>query len=269
MTNVNKKIIEESIHSNGSHYIEDCYKAQVLAFAKGEYKYLNELIGKYDIKSVLDVGTGNGGFISGLAASFPAVFFEAVDADKHLINEAQEKNTLKNISFKNLMFDESFPLNRYDMILARFAAEHMPDVPYFINEAYRRLKKNSILVLTEYYIDDLFSENEDWRLFRQKEIEFYVKFGSHPRISTLLPKYMKDAGFDEVESFFRIISPSTAGADAFFGLIRTYAKLYCNLDNSVFNDEIKKRTIQYCDEAQNGNMPEDALLISHTIGSKD
>ncbi len=155
------------------------------------------------------------------------------------------------------------------MIHARFAVEHMPDVPFFINEASRRLKKDGILVITEYYIDELFSENEDWKLFRQKELEFYVKFGSHPRISTLLPKYMKDVGFEKVESFFRYISPSTTGAEAFYRLIRTYAALYNNLDKSVFTDEIKNRILKYCEEAQKDCKTEDALLISHTTGRRE
>jgi ubiquinone/menaquinone biosynthesis C-methylase UbiE len=262
MTNVNIKVIE------GSKFVEDCYVAQTKAFSRLEFADIQELILKNDIKSVLDVGTGEGNFIKGLASLFPAINFTAIDADPRLISIAGQKNKKQNILFKSLVFDQSFPAEEYDLILARFSVEHMPDVPGFISEAYRRLNNKGLLFITEYYIDDLHSNNEVWKLFKQKEFEFYSKFGSHPGISLELPKYFSDSHFSDIDSKYRYISPSIVGREAFYKLIITYANLYNNLECEVFTAGIKTRIIDYCNLAIKECHHEDGFLISHTIGRK-
>jgi SAM-dependent methyltransferase len=262
MINLNTKILDES------NFVEDCYVAQTKAFAPGEYLFLKELICKNDVKRVLDIGTGDGTFIHGLAKQMPLVFFDAVDADDKLISDANKTNQADNICFHHVLFDPDFPNDNYDLILSRFAVEHMPDVPGFISEAYKRLKNLGILLITEYYIDDLNSDSELWKLFRQKEFEFYLKFGSHPRISVALAKHFNTLGFAEIESVFRHISPSTIGREVFYNLIKTYAILYNNLDNEIFTDEIKTRIIEYSDLSVHDSDIEDGLFISHTTGRK-
>jgi SAM-dependent methyltransferase len=262
MSNVNSKILK------GSNFVEDCYTAQIRAFSKFEYGYIRDLIIKHNIQNVLDIGTGTGEYLKGLAVLLPGIKFTAIDADPRLIEIAGSGNREPNIAFRNQLFDQDFPGEEYDLILARFAVEHMPDVPGFVSEAYKRLKNNGFLLITEYYIDDLHSENDVWRLFRQTEFEFYRKFGSHPRISTALPGYFNEASFTGIESFFRHINPSTAGRIPFYDLIISYANLYHNLDGEIFTDEIKTRVIEYCTKAMNGAQEEDGLLVSYTLGQK-
>jgi len=129
MRNINVKILEDS------NFVEDCYAAQTKAFAPAEYIFLKDLIHRHRVKKVLDVGTGNGIFICGLAEHLPHVSFDAIDADGRLINKAKEKNRRKNISYTNALFDSGFMQKEYDLIHARFAVEHMPDVSGFISEA--------------------------------------------------------------------------------------------------------------------------------------
>jgi ubiquinone/menaquinone biosynthesis C-methylase UbiE len=262
MSNINSKILEES------NFVEECYTAQIRAFSGFEYGYIRDLIVRNGYTGVLDVGTGTGEYLKGLAALVPEVSFTAIDADATLIGVAGKKNAVPNITFCNQMFDQDFPADEYDLILARFAVEHMPDVPGFVAEAHKRLKPGGMLLITEYYIDDLHSENEVWRLFRQKEYEVYLKFGSHPRISTRLPAYMRDAGFGETDSLFRHISPSTVGREAFYNLIIAYANLYHNLEGEIFTEAIKNRIISYCGNAIGDLHAEDGLMVSYTFGRK-
>ena len=262
MRNINVKILEDS------NFVEDCYAAQTKAFAPAEYIFLKDLIHRHRVKKVLDVGTGNGIFICGLAEHLPHVSFDAIDADGRLINKAKEKNRRKNISYTNALFDSGFMQKEYDLIHARFAVEHMPDVSGFISEAYKRLNKGGFLLVTEYFISDNYNGNEIWKLFRQKEYEFYRKFGSHPRISADIPKLYKDSGFSEIDSIFRHISPSTVDRHAFYELVKTYAILYNNLDPETFTDDIKLKMIEYSDHAARDDSKEDGLLISHTTGRK-
>jgi SAM-dependent methyltransferase len=263
MDEVNKRVLEVST------FVEDCYIAQTKAFSPFEYAYIADLMRKNGLKRVLDIGTGNGTFLGGLAELTPDVKFEAVDADPLLIKHARKNIHTKNIVFENRLFDSSFPGNGYNLIMARFAVEHMPDVPHFISEAYKRISNNGILLITEYYIDSLHSRNDIWNLFREKEDEVYQKFGSHPRVSLELPKDMKDAGFKQVECIYRLISPSTVGSNDFYNLIISYANLYHNIEPSIFTDRIRETVITWCHNAM-ASPPdrEEGLLISHTFGRK-
>lgn len=262
MNNINVKILDDS------NFVEDCYAAQTKVFAPGEYIFIRDLIHRHRLKSLLDVGTGNGIFICGLAEQLPDVSFDATDADGRLIEKAIEKNSRTNITYINALFDAGFPQNEYDLIHARFAVEHMPDVSGFISEAYKRLNKGGFLLITEYFISENYNGNETWKMFRQKEYEFYRNFGSHPRISAAIPKLCKEAGFSEIDSIFRQISPSTVDRKAFYELVKTYAILYHNLDPVTFTDEVTLKIIEYSDHAAIDNKMEDGLLISHTTGRK-
>jgi len=252
-----------------SAMVEDCYRAQTRAFSPVEYPFIAGLAKKNHIRSALDIGTGEGTFLAGLAPVTPDVNYTAIDADSALIARAQEKYRIPNVTFRNARFDPSFPEDKYDLIMARFAVEHIPDVRQFISEAFRRLSPGGTLLITEYYIDDLHSRNEIWRRFRQKEIEFYHKFGSHPRISTELPRYMRDTGFTGISSGFRQISPSTAGAGAFYSLVISYANLYHSIEPGIWTEELRAEIIGYCEKALD-ELPawEDVLLISQTAGRK-
>lgn len=262
MRNINLKILDDS------NFVEDCYVAQTKVFAPGEYIFIKDLIHRYSLKKVLDVGTGNGIFLCRLAEHLPQVSFDAIDADGLLIEKAIDKNSRQNINYSKAFFDSGFRQKDYDLIHARFAVEHMPDVSGFISEAHKRLKKGGFLLVTEYFISDNYNGNEIWKLFRQKEFEFYRKFGSHPRISADIPKLYKESGFIDIDSIFRHISPSTVGRQEFYELVKTYAILYHNLDPGTFTDEIKMKIIEYSDHAATDDSKEDGLLISHTTGRK-
>jgi len=263
MDEVNKRILEVS------SFVEDCYVAQNKVFSKIEYAYINDIIRKNNINSILDVGTGEGSFIYPLALNNKDVRFLAIDIDESLISCARKKKKQNNLIFENATFDSSFRKNSFDLILARFAVEHMNDVQHFINEAFKRLYKRGLLLITEYYCDTLHSENEDWIYFREKEKELYLKFGSNPEISLYIPLYMKQSGLKDIESNFRHISPSTIGFNNFYNLIISYTNLYSFIEPDIWTRKVKNRIFNYCKKASKKRKKnEDILLISQTIGRK-
>ena len=263
MSNVNERIL------GIIDFVRGCYEAQTRAFSVFEYDYLGELILKNNIKSVLDVGTGEGNFISGLAGLTPSVMYKAVDADPELISSAREKHSAANLSFENMLFDHSFPSENFDLITARFAVEHMKNVPEFILDAFLKLRSGGILMITEYFIDTSYAGNSTWKLFRDKELEFYHNIKSHPRISLALPKYLKDQGFSGVESVLRHVSPATVGSREFYDVIRSYANLYSAVEPGLWTKELKQQILDYCDTAHTrASGREDVLFVSQTIGRK-
>jgi ubiquinone/menaquinone biosynthesis C-methylase UbiE len=263
MSNVNERIL------GIIDFVRDCYEAQTRAFSAFEFDYLRELILKNQITSVLDVGTGEGNFIAGLADLTPMVMYKGVDADPELISSARVKHGAANLSFEPMLFDHSFPYENFDLITARFAVEHMKNVPMFISDAFTKLKSGGILMITEYFIDTSYAGNSTWKLFRDKELEFYHNIGSHPRISLALPKFLKDRGFSGVESVLRHASPSTVGHDDFYNVIRSYANLYSAVEPVLWTDELKQQILDYCDKAHTETTGrEDVLFVSQTMGKR-
>ena len=80
MSKVNKVIFEIN------KQVEPCYKAQNNAFGPLNYLFLCNLITKHKVKNILDVGTGEGSFVSELAKRNKNVRFEAVDINPDLID---------------------------------------------------------------------------------------------------------------------------------------------------------------------------------------
>ena len=263
MNLLNKNILRQS------DFVQDIYVTQTKVFSSIEYPYLLELITKNNIKSILDVGTGEGNFISGLAINVPEIEIVAVDGDKKLIHVAKEKNQQKNITFINQVFDKNFKNDSYDMILARFAVEHMTNIEQFISEAVKRLNRSGILVITEYYCEFVEEDNEIWKLFRNKEIEMYYELGSKPRSPIIIPKEMKKNGLNDVDSVFIHLTPSTIGHDNFYKIIISYAIGYANMAPEIFTEEIQNKIIDYCIDVQPDNEnSEDRLFLTHSIGIK-
>jgi ubiquinone/menaquinone biosynthesis C-methylase UbiE len=262
MENINSRILRES------DFVGECYKAQTLAFSPLEYDLIASLVSNHGFIKMLDVGTGNGMFISGLANILPNLQIKAIDADPRLTESAAENYPQKNVTFVNALFDGNFPDEEYDLIHARFSVEHMPDVPCFIAEAYRRLKEGGLLLITEYFVAGDYSGNETWKLFRTKELELYQKFGSHPRISALLPGLYRDAGFINIDSMFRHVCPPTVGCSPFYELVRSYARLYNHLEPGIFDDQTRDQILSYAEQKIQEGKGDDSLLISHTIGVK-
>jgi ubiquinone/menaquinone biosynthesis C-methylase UbiE len=263
MEEINQRVLEVS------RFVEDCYNAQTRAFSPWEYHFIRDLLTKNDLKTVLDIGTGNGTFLHGLAKLTPGVVYEAIDADPSLILHAKRHHSLKNITYDARLFDHSYPARRFDLISARFSVEHMEDVSHFITETCRRLTRKGFLLVTEYYVDPMNSDNPLWRAFREREYEFYIRFGSHPRISLVLPELMKEAGYSQVESIYRHIAPSTVGVAPFYDLIVTYANLYHNIEPAIFDVEFRDKLVAYCRNAPSGGHGvEDGLFVSHTLAGK-
>ncbi|CAA6799805.1 MAG: Unknown protein [uncultured Aureispira sp.] len=263
MTQVNTHV------QDAANLVVDSYRAQIKVFGKFEYPYFESLVQKYTIRKVLDVGCGEGTFLKGLASIYQDITFEGIDVNGGLVSLAGDNNSLENLSFSQTHFGEGFSSSGYDMIMARLSVEHMNDIEFFLGEAYKHLVEGGVLFITENYVDSLHNPNHTWQLFRQKEMEVYLKAGAHPRSPLFLPKLIKRAGFVDVESSFRHISPSTVSKTDFYGLVVEYTSLFKVLEPTIWTEEVVREVTDYCASALEQDFPnEDILLISHTLGLK-
>jgi 2-polyprenyl-3-methyl-5-hydroxy-6-metoxy-1,4-benzoquinol methylase len=265
MNQVNKAIRDLQIQ------VEPTYKAQIAAFGPLDYPLLTNLIKTHNITRVLDVGTGEGSFLIGLANRTENIAFDAIDLNKNLISIAKFRNeeAKLNIDFQQANFGVNYSEANYDLIMARFAIEHikeMKDIDSFLITAYEKLNSSGWLVIIEYYIHDLDIDDPVWEEFRKSELATYNSVRAHTRISLRLPQSLKKANFRNISSTINHISPITIGAESFFNLVQEYTKLYSQINPDCWTKEMVEKIIKWCDKKQVKGDP--TLFTSHTIGQK-
>ena len=252
-----------------SEKVGDTYRMQTEAFSPVEYPLLLDLFEKNKFKTVLDIGTGEGNWISRFASNLRNVHFTAIDADNKLLEKARTTQARENIDFQNAMFNNEYSTKCYDCILARFSMEHVHDPDVFVKEAYKRLNSNGMFVVTEWFIDIYHNSNSIWAKWREKENEIYLNNGGHPRLALAIPSMFKKHGFTEIKSSYHCISPTTVNHESFYNLTIVYAILYNKWFPNIFTDEFTKQLIDYCNESlEKETYTDDYYLVTQTMGLK-
>lgn len=267
MKHVNKAITDLN------DIVNPCYEAQNPAFGPINIPFLVQLICQQRAKKILDVGTGEGSFLLHLAKQVPQTKFEAAETNEQLIKLAMQKKLKAKkcqINFVCCEFSESYPQNDFDMIMARFAVEHMTDIPAFLSTVRNKLKKGGCLAIIEYFISTAGIDDPVWLEFRKKELVLYKTIQSHAQISLQLPHLMREAGFKNITSSFEHVSPETVDKKAFFRLVSVYAETYAQIDSRIWPGVFVKKIKKWCDFGMraDSDMPDPVMFVTHTVGYK-
>lgn len=265
MSQVNRAITNKDIQ------VSSVYKAQSDAFGLLDYPFLLDMIDRNGTKKVLDVGTGEGSFILELAQRAANVRFDAIDLNKDLVEIGKVNNEILglDINFQHATFGENFTGSNYDLIIARFAVEHiveLSDIDSFIFTTYEKLKENGWLVIIEYYVHELDINDPTWSKFRTNELATYKSIKAHPRIALELPERLRKAGYDNIRSSINHISPSTIGAEFFFRLVQEYTKIYAQIAPGFWTNELIEEILSWCNKRHPKGEP--LLFTSYTTGQK-
>lgn len=266
MSQVNKAITDSKIE------VASVYKAQSEAFGLFDFPFLIDMINKNNTSSVLDIGTGEGSFLIGLAQRVKNVQFDAIDLNENLveIGKSNNKHMGLNINFMHANFGENFSQSNYDLIMARFAVEHikeLKDIDFFVATAYEKLRANGWFVIIEYYVHILDIDDATWKKFRKSEMSTYESIKAHPRIALKLPESLLKAKFQNVKSTINHISPSTIGTENFYNLVKEYTKLYSQLAPEFWTIHLTNEILAWCNEKHFKGEP--SLFTTYTIGQKN
>lgn len=247
------------------------YSAQNQVFGQMDYPFLTEIIERHGVKRILDVGTGDGSFLLGLAQRLPSLEYDGIDLNESLIVRANENNRNLGLSvnFRHANFKQGFTNERYDLLIARFAVEHivnLEDIQSFMNESYEVLNIGSHILIIEYYVHALDIIDATWAKFRQTELVTYNEVKAHPRIALKLPKMLANSGFSRIRSSINHVSPGIVGKKEFFNLIMEYAKIYSLVDPVRWNEELLREIFAWCNSEEPDEEP--VLFSSYTIGRK-
>lgn len=251
--------------------VEPIYKAQNAAFGPTDYPFLLEILRRTRARRVLDIGTGEGSFVIGLAQQMPDVSYDAIDLNGKLINIAAARAAALAlpIQFRHDCFDHSYADSGYDLVIARFAVEHireLEDIDALISATLRTLRPGGWLAVIEYYVHDLDISDPIWMQFRRRELRTYLAASVHPRIGLRLPESLVVAGYQNIRSTLNYISPSTIGPDEFYDLVRAYTKLYSGVAPRCWPSTVLREVMDWC--ALRNPQGEPHLLTSHTVGQR-
>ena len=109
--------------------------------------FINAILRKYKISTVLDIGCGTGENVSmPLSKLFPAIQFFAVDSDRNSIEYAKSINPNANLKF---MIDSELNANeKFDLIIASEVLEHVVRPIEFLDLLREKLSTNGRMILT-------------------------------------------------------------------------------------------------------------------------
>jgi 2-polyprenyl-3-methyl-5-hydroxy-6-metoxy-1,4-benzoquinol methylase len=114
---------------------------------KKRIKFISECLRKFNPLSVLDIGCGNGVFLTiPLAEQFENITFCGIDSDEPTIALAKKHNQLKNLAYYTN--DEFLSHNKYDIIIASEVIEHVEEPHQFLLWIKTHLSEHGHIIIT-------------------------------------------------------------------------------------------------------------------------
>ena len=106
------------------------------------------------VKTLLDVGTGSGNFITVLKENFNDTKFTGIDPDTASLEEAAKVHP--DVEFKNMTGEQlDFPDAGFDAASISMAMHHLPDVQQTFSEMKRTVKPGGWIIVNELFSDNL------------------------------------------------------------------------------------------------------------------
>ena len=141
-------LVDTSI-SNAAENWHSLLQLQTKMFLPFEIGFMLNCKEWVDAQSVLDVGCGDGSFISQVSNYFPEKAYTGIDISPELISFAIADNTSPNIRFEQADFQQSESDQRYDAVLMRLIVQHLSDFRAVLAQASKLLKPGGSLFIIE------------------------------------------------------------------------------------------------------------------------
>jgi len=153
--------------------------------------------------SIWERGTGNGEFLSRLAAHHPEINFFGVDDKPHMIKQAG-KRQISNVSWS--MGDanqlDSIPMiKKADGILMRYFILHLPNMKKVLADMAKLAKKGATLWIFDLDLDHFFCNppHPSFDMIKSLLERFCERYSMDTRAGSLLPPLLEEAGFTLME----------------------------------------------------------------------
>jgi SAM-dependent methyltransferase len=163
----------------------------------------------HSAKTVLDIGTGNGYYLSKLAAHFPDRVYHGVDSSAELIAIAEKEAGSRNVSFANRsVFDITEP---YDFILMRLVLQHLNDIPAALDHIGALVTPGKAAGIID-ACDPLrffYPDFPEFTAFFAAYTEHERKAGRDRRVSSCVQQAVASSGIWRLGGTLQLLIPST------------------------------------------------------------
>lgn len=268
-----ESLLLKYLHLSKSEIADQGYRVQNDAYGVLDRPFLNTILTNHpEIKTVLDIGTGEGSFILPIAMKNPGVSFTCIDINEELIKRASisaKSKSVDNIDFRVATFDEEYTSDPYDLIFTRFALEHSPTPRDFVNNAFKRLKPGGIFAI----VDESWLDEEDadpmWKNFKKYMRRSYETFRCNPHVIRDVTGWLEQAGFSDIQLSNAIYSPSSVGSESFKALILSIPVLINKfLDVEVWPKDFLEDLELWIDEVNKTASTNPTITFGHVTAKK-
>ncbi|MGH1418947.1 MAG: class I SAM-dependent methyltransferase [Hyphomicrobiaceae bacterium] len=101
------------------------------------------------VRSIIDIGCGNGDYARQLEAEFPDKSITAVDRSPALVSLAQQRHQNTKIKFEIADIINTAPKGKFDAVILRFVVQHLDDVQNFFSRLQELCHKNTQVIIIE------------------------------------------------------------------------------------------------------------------------
>jgi SAM-dependent methyltransferase len=220
-------------------------EAQTRSSGQLELPIVEGLLTSPRIRSVLDVGTGEGSFLRELARRLPQTRFLGIDHNERSLAKAARRirrPPLQNVRLEAAFFDAGYDARKHDAILTRYTLQHCSRPRAFLAAALARLKRKGRFVAIESVEDYTDSHGGDavWSRYRQALSAIHTRIGSNGNIGKALGSLFTEAGLERVHVRLVLCSPSTVG----YARFRTVVLSTAALGHRLFPDLLDRRLLR-------------------------
>ncbi len=240
-----------NIWTDLAELVEDQLNLQVKMQFKCHHQFMtNSGLGK--CRRVMDIGTGNGAFLTALALKHPDISFIGVDDKKHMVDNAS-KAGVKNV--KCLIGDVHDPktisdIGKVDGVLMRYVLLHLNDTPNVICKLFKALKKNARLWIIdldlEHYVCN--PPNEAFELIKGLVRKFCDAHGKDSNIGSRLTGMLKSAGFKSIKRELEPLNTKTVEISLLQKFIWQEVLVYQAALQNILTDEEFDKIKTFIDE---------------------
>ena len=154
-------------------------------------------------RRVLDLGTGNGHFLSKVAGSHSSIRFYGIDDKPHMIEAAKERDA-KNVEWRIADvndFGKLPDLRGIDGILMRYFILHLPNIREVLARIAGSVRKGTVLWIFDVDLNEFVCDppHRAFDLIKDLARRFCDRFSNESEAASQLPDILAGAGFAFVE----------------------------------------------------------------------
>lgn len=250
---------------------EQILEAQTETYGVIELEYLSSLIEHFRTKSVLDIGTGEGSFLLGLANRFPEIRFVGIDHNDAFLRHAEKRRVAQNatnVKFEKIFFDSTYLPDAFGMILARFVLQHSSKPEDFLREIYRRLSSGGVCVIIDEFLFNTDIDEAPWKTFYDSWIKNFQSAGADYRRPGKVPGWCHNIGFRNIRSSIQVYSPATIGGPEFKRLLNCIVENLKKVFPKIWDESFLAVFKNWLDDVIQTRRIDPFITIAHVTAEK-